>query len=118
MNRNRVIVRALLGFSVVLAFGIGQLSAGGPPSVPEVPAAPAKVVLINPGAEPRQPLRLQVKSGDAVALDMKMTLSTATAGMPSPAMPPMLTAMDFTVAKVTAEGDVKTWFECTKGEVG
>jgi hypothetical protein len=73
------------------------------------------VKLLEPGAEPRNQLRLHVKAGDkqtmimTVNVNMDMSMPGAGKGAPAPAttkIPTMSIPMDMTVQSVAANGDI------------
>ncbi|HEY9175523.1 MAG TPA: DUF6263 family protein [Verrucomicrobiae bacterium] len=69
---------------------------------------PAQVRLIEPGAEPRRTLRLQVKPGDRQTVEMITKTAVDMGGATAQAMKPptIKMLMDVTVKGVSAEGDV------------
>jgi hypothetical protein len=82
-------------------------------------SAGAKVKLIEPGAEPKQTLRLHPKAGDKQTLSMTFQISIATKmgaqELPAMKMPAMIFTMDATVKEVAAEGGDIT-YEMVMGE--
>jgi uncharacterized protein DUF6263 len=73
--------------------------------------APSSAVkLLDPGAEPRQVLRLHPKAGDKQTLSttLRMAMDVKVGEMENPAtkLPAMKLTMDATVKSVTAEGDI------------
>jgi hypothetical protein len=73
-------------------------------------ASAPQVKLLEPGAEPRQALRLHPKPGDkqTLTLTMKMGMATKMGEMETPAvkLPGMTMIMDSTVKSVSASGDI------------
>ena len=82
-------------------------------------SAGAKVKLLEPGAEPRQTLRLHPKTGDKQTLAMTFKVSIATKmgaqELPAMKMPAMIFTMDATVKEVAGEGGDIT-YETVMGE--
>ncbi len=85
-------------------------------------AGGGQVKLIDPGAEPRQVLRLHPKAGDkqtfSMSLKMSMAMKMGENEMPAVKMPPMTFTMDATVKDVSADGDISYEIVLGEGTVG
>jgi len=83
----------------------GEKSAPKTTSKPATPTG-VTVKLLQPGAEPRQALRLHPKAGDkrSSTMTMKMTMGMGPAGEMK--MPEMKIPIDITVKSVSPEGDI------------
>ncbi len=87
-------------------------------------ALPGGIVikLIDPGAEPRKPLRLHPKEGDkqACVMTMKMSMEMAMGDIKNPEMklPAMIMTMATTVKSVSADGDINYEMVMTDATVG
>jgi hypothetical protein len=83
----------------------GEKSAPKTASKPATPAG-VTVKLLQPGAEPRQALRLHPKAGDkrSSTMTMKMTMGMGPAGEMK--MPEMKIPVDITIKSVSPEGDI------------
>lgn len=76
------------------------------------------VTLVDAGAEPREPLRLQLTAGQeqTVVMTIRMGVGMEVAGsrMPKTAVPPMEMTMALRVLEITAEGDIRSEFNLEK----
>lgn len=79
------------------------------------------VTLIEPGAEPREPLRLKLAAGQAqtmtMTMRMGMEMSMGPNKMPKTSIPPMQMTMSLSVKEITPEGDIKSEFSLDKIDV-
>ncbi|MDC0722893.1 DUF6263 family protein [Nannocystis bainbridge] len=79
------------------------------------------VTLIEPGAEPREPLRLKLTAGQEQAMIMTMRMGMAMQigpnAMPKTDIPPMQMTMNLKVTEITGEGDIRSEFSLDKIEV-
>lgn len=82
---------------------------------------PAVVALVDAGAEPREPLRLQLAAGQAqtMQMTMRMAMDMELAGskIPRISSPPMQMMMALSVKEITPEGDIRSDFSLDKIEV-
>lgn len=95
------------------------------PTTPTGEPAPAGdgaiITLLDPGAEPREPLRLQLSAGQAQNMTMTMRMGMEMAmgpnKMPKTSIPPMQMVMSLSVKEITPEGDIKSEFSLDKIDV-
>lgn len=100
-----------------------------PAPAPTQPAAPAVtmtgegsvVALLDPGVEPRAPLRLKLAAGQqqAMVMTMRMAMAMDIAGTKAPktTIPPMEMTMNLRVTEITGEGDIVSTFSLDSIEV-
>lgn len=99
-----------------------------PPVVADAPKVEAPiagegpiVTLLEPGAEPREPLRLQLTAGltQSMVMTMRMGMDIEFGGNKTPhvSSPPMQMTMGMAVKEITADGDIRSDFSLDKIEV-
>jgi len=126
---NRMNVKNLLAaFALLAAMMPPVTKASAQPAAVEpkvdgqttTPAAP-EITLIEPGAEPRQELRITPRIGLVQTLVMRMQLTMSmkmgAQEFPTPAMPAMLVTMEMKVGEVSPEGDISYGLRVTDATV-
>lgn len=92
-----------------------------PSTEPAAAGDGAVVTLLEPGAEPREPLRLKLSAGQAqtmtMTMRMGMEMSMGPNKMPKQTIPPMQMLMSLSVKEITPEGDIKSEFSLDKIDV-
>ncbi len=83
-----------------------------PPAPPTPPSSPTppRITLVDPGAEPRTPLRVSPAADLVQSMQLRILMVSKTSldgkALPSPALPAMLVTMTFAVKSVSPEGDI------------
>lgn len=79
------------------------------------------LTVLDPGAEPRRPLRYSVRAGDRSEMTIRMAMSVQSAAGDQPPTsveaPPIEFAMVFTVASVAPDGAARAEYEVTRAEL-
>ena len=90
-------------------------------SIPANPSKSPQIQLLNPGAEPRQPLRLKpkldVKKTTTMAVKMEMGVSTADRTMNVNKVPTMVLTIDTKATKIDANGDIHYDFSYANADI-
>jgi hypothetical protein len=85
------------------------------------PGKGSVVVLLEPGAEPRAPLRYKLTNGKRAAMDILMTMSMEITmngqKQPTAAIPPMRIVMETTITEVMSENEASYFFRVTDAGV-
>lgn len=102
---------------------VAQPTTPPPPPTVSAPMAgePAVITLIDAGAEPREPLRLQLTAGQAqtmvMTMRMAMDMQLGDSKIPRISSPPMQMTMSLAVKEITPDGDIRSEFSLDKVDV-
>lgn len=90
-------------------------------SVPPANSKPPQIELLNPGAEPRQQLRLKpainVKETTVMTVKMEMGVATADRTLPATKVPTAMMTFETNVTKIDSNGDIYYEFAYTNADL-